>query len=117
MVISKIFKPVGSLEYVLPEYTVMANELFEAFNENESMANEKYLGKVIEVTGFIKDFNAEGRTVVLKTSDDYFGISCSFNENQKLDTTVFQEGIELKIRGECSGKLMDVALNNCVILK
>lgn len=113
-----VFQPTKSLVTVKPDYIISASELFADFEANESVANAKYVGKVLEVKGKIKEINtsSEHISIILETNDVFSGINCSIaNENDGLEDLIVP-GIIIKIKGECSGKLMDVMLNNCVII-
>ncbi|MFW5820193.1 MAG: OB-fold protein [Bacteroidota bacterium] len=108
------------LSRVNPDYSITAEELYYEFSENEETANEKYTGKVIQVTGILKDKGITSDTslnLVLKTSDPPGSVICSFHDSGKLKEDSLKEGQEVTVRGVCSGMLMDVILNNCVLIK
>lgn len=98
-------------------FTLEANELFTAFSMDEQTANEKYLNQVIEVRGSIKkiDSKEESTQIFLTSEDLLFGINCDMAPNEEIPR--LKEGDSVTIRGLCSGFLMDVALNRCVIIK
>ena len=106
------------LSKVKPEYTLTANELYSAFEEDEATAGEKYLGKVIQVSGRVNSVESSDSTLTLSLmeEDQFAGVICSFsNENQAFPD--INNGNLVTVRGECSGMLMDVLLNNCVLIK
>ncbi|TAK32075.1 MAG: hypothetical protein EPO28_17950, partial [Saprospiraceae bacterium] len=43
------------------EFTMEAGRLYHEFWANEAEANEKYLNKIIRVSGEVVDFSAEGK--------------------------------------------------------
>ncbi len=105
---------------VKPEYEITAEELYYEFSENEETANEKYINKVIQVTGILenKELTSEGYlNLVLKTSDASGSVICSFEDSDKQELNALDEGNEITIRGICAMKQMDVVLNNCVLIK
>jgi len=108
------------LEHLKADHEIDAAKLFTAFEENETQANELYLGKIIEVQGRISSIEvpSEGTAnIVLEASEDSFGgINCSFTEIDAKQVSTFEKGQNLRIRGECSGFLMDVTLVRCVII-
>jgi hypothetical protein len=53
--------------------------------------------------------------VTLKTGNELSSILGTFHDIS--DTAVFKTGNQIIIRGVCSGFLMDVLLNNCVVVK
>ena len=109
-------KPVDDLSSAEAEFSISAEGIFDSFSNNEAEANQKYLDKIIEVEGDIKeivDSNGEW-VVVLKSNDPIFGVSCKLSGNQKNLPKVNQR---VKIKGLCAGFLSDVILTRCSIVK
>lgn len=108
------------LKDVEPDFRLDPITLYSAFEGNERKANEHYLGKVIEIEGAIGtiEFPANGPTnIVIKTLEDSFGgINCSFTELDSSRLRTLKQGDLVKLRGECSGYLMDVNLVRCVLI-
>jgi len=101
-----------------PDFIVSSIDLQKEFETDESAANTKYGNKIIEVTGIIgsvKRGEEEILSVSLNTGSDFSSVICTFPS--KADPSIFTKGSQVTIRGECSGFLMDVLLNNCVIVK
>ena len=105
---------VPGIDGVEADYNVTADELYNAFEQEEAKAMELYEGKVISVQGeiiSIKD-NEKGTNITLKAENAMIGgINCSFNNaiNEQ------SKGDIIRIKGRCQGLLMDVILNNCVV--
>ncbi|UZO81545.1 OB-fold putative lipoprotein [Aquimarina sp. ERC-38] len=109
-------KKVPGLASENASYQVTANELFDAFNDNEEAASQQFLEKVIAVTGEVVSIkeNNDQYTVVLHADNAMAGgINCSFRNTP--DT--IEKGATITIKGRCQGFLMDVVLNNCVLEK
>ncbi len=106
-----VTRPVQSLHKSDAEYSLEASELFKAFDLNEADANTKYLNKVIEVTGTIRE--VQDRQVLLET-EATFGIICEFDEHHHIEH--LQPGQMVTCKGQCTGKLMDVVLSRSVII-
>lgn len=103
---------------VKPDYTVTAVDLQKEFEDAEAAATEKYVNKVIEVTGIIESVKTGEEnilSVTLKTGSDFSAVICTFPAGT--DHALFSSGNPITLRGECSGFLMDVLLNNCVLFK
>lgn len=102
---------------VKPDYTVTASEIQKQFENDEKTASEKYINKIVEVSGIVASVSETGSNqsnIALKTDNDMSSVICSV----KTDPTAgIKEGNKITIRGSCSGYLMDVLLNNCVIVK
>lgn len=109
-------KPVDSLENVKPSATLSADSIFQLFDQNEIKSNELYLNKVISVSGKIQNVLADtsGVAFTLQTSSGLFGVTCKMEETN-LDVSQYSEGQTVKIKGLCTGYLMDVILIRCVM--
>ena len=101
-----------------PDFIVSSIDLQKEFETDESAATAKYGNKIIEVSGIIgsvKSGEEEILSVSLNTGSDLSSVICTIPS--KTDMSTFIKGSPITIRGECSGFLMDVLLNNCVIVK
>jgi hypothetical protein len=111
-------KPSESYVTGKPVYTVSASEIFLEFETNEQAANEKYLNKIISVTGQIADVQAVdsvGVNITLGTGNGIFGVSCQVADPR--EGNGLRGGQSIRIKGLCTGMLMDVVLVKCVIEK
>lgn len=102
---------------VKPDYVLTAMDLQKDFENSETAASSKYINKILEVTGTIVSVTPADTTntnISLKTGNDMSSVICTFHK--LADTSKLIPGEELTLRGECSGFLMDVLLNNCSII-
>ncbi len=108
-------KPLESMSGQEAEVTISAADLFQAFDTDEQKANTTFLGKVIEVSGTIESISTGDDTstnILLNAGDVMGGVICRMDLSSK---DVFQEGQQIALRGECTGKLLDVELARCVL--
>ncbi len=101
-----------------PDFKISAILLQKEFEDNESTASSKYTKKVIEVTGTIASVTPAENNIVnitLTTGSSMSSVICTLPAIR--DGSVFSQGDEITLRGECSGFLMDVLLNNCAVIK
>ena len=56
-------------------------------------------------------------TIILETEDPISGINCSLTNDYNLEIDSLYSGKQIIIKGVCSGKLIDVVLNNCLIIE
>jgi len=109
-------------------HTVQAVALINEFNSNDSLANSKYLGKVVAVEGMVKqvDRDDEGKyTVVLGDTAEMSSVRCLMDSLHASDATALARGESVKIKGSFNGFKKDdtgllgsdVELNRCVIEK
>ncbi|WNJ18115.1 OB-fold protein [Pontibacter sp. G13] len=111
-------KPHADLASEQPDAVLSATELFSAYEADESTANAKYLDKRLEVNGTVQEISPThdgGYVVVLKEADAMFGIGCSFLPDQADEIGSLKAGMEVTIRGICTGMLMDVNLVRCIL--
>lgn len=95
--------------------TVTADELFNAFEADALVAGEKYLGKVIEVSGKVQSVS----DVVLLEAQAAMdgGVQASLKAGEKAEKAVV--GAEIKLKCQCSGRddlFGSVVMKDCVIL-
>ena len=101
-------KPVESLEHKKADVTVTADQLLSDYESDEKAANDKYLGKVVEVSGKVASIaNEEGKVKVsLETSNPISSVICELED--KMITGELKAGDDVKMKGMCSGYLSDV---------
>lgn len=111
-------RPTASLKATKADFSVSSPDFYAAFEQNETIANQQYLGKVIEVSGTVSEITIEnGKMNITLAGDDMFGVTCKMNgDGQKLLEKI-NKGDGIVVKGMCSGKLMDVVLVNCDIQK
>jgi len=109
-------EPVKGLEHATPAHVVDAASLMDAYSSDENASNDKYLGKVLEVTGRVSDVEEENGTVTVRLAgSDAFQVACEMAPGTAVDEGVVRRGRTVSIRGICSGLLMDVVLVRCVV--
>lgn len=98
------------------ELEVTAEKLFSDYSAHEEKANGKYLNKVLLVSGtvsMIDESDKNNITYTLSTGDPMGGVICT-SERAGLKKTV-KAGDLVKVKGICTGLLMDVVLVKCSI--
>ena len=97
---------------------IKASALLQKYESNEDSANILYLNKIIAVSGTIDNINHndQGVSIYLKNKEDVSGVMCSF-DNSAIDTAIVKRGQQIKVKGICTGYLMDVVLSKCALEK
>jgi len=97
---------------------IKAADFLKNFTDNEETANKTYLDKVVLVSGIIDKITEDSTSVsiYLKNPQDMAGVMCGFNK-AAIDKSSLRVGDTVRIKGICTGFLMDVVLNKCVIEK
>lgn len=98
--------------------TLTAQQLYDAFKNNETQANSLYLDKAIELNGTVADIitNQSGLKVVnFSTNDPLVMINCTF----KTDPGNLKVGDTITFKGICTGYIPDanVVINEGVLIK
>lgn len=100
------------------QLSVSAALLYEGFHADEAAANERFLNKVIEVKGKVGDIilNGNDAVVMLDIQPEGSGISCFFSPASALTDSHIKKGMEVVVKGKCTGFNMDVNLTDCIII-
>jgi hypothetical protein len=112
-------KPHKNIAATAPDYSLSAATFYQEFEENEPMANERYLNKVVAVNGNLTgiEMNENGNPVlVLETGSPFGGIRCTMEAGQYSRIATFEEGMEVEVKGICTGMLLDVILVQSVLV-
>lgn len=114
-------KPHEKMESAKAEKSIDAKKLYTEYEKDETAADAAFLGKVLEVSGVVKEVHqgeANENYIVLETGGLMGGVKCQLDhltEHQYLDQIEISRNITIK--GYCTGYLMDVIMDRCVILK
>ncbi|MES1220011.1 MAG: hypothetical protein ABUT20_31200 [Bacteroidota bacterium] len=114
------------ISHVNADVKIMATDLIRQYEANDSLANKKYLGKIIETGGNVKDLKKDDAgyyTVVLGDATGMSSVRCSMDSAHHADAALLTPGTSATVRGYCTGFNKDdmglgsdVILNRCVIV-
>ncbi|MHA4806573.1 OB-fold protein [Flavitalea flava] len=112
-------KPHGSAAGETSSFSIDAGSLYRQFQENEELANKKYLGKVVEVSGRITEVtrNGQSEVLILSAGSGSGGVNCQLFPADKTDHHPTKPGDQVIVKGKCTGFLMDVNLADCIVEK
>jgi hypothetical protein len=112
-------KKMPSMATEQSELSVGAYQMFDEYSTDEAAATAKYSGKVVAVTGQVRQSSTleDGTPKVILETGKEFGVLCEFDPNTKHTRTTFQPGEIVTIKGECAGLNFDVQLSRCVVVK
>jgi hypothetical protein len=113
-------KPHQDLEKTKPEFTLSSSQLLSEFTGDETAANARYSGKVVEVSGEVVAVQTGEQGTAIILEDELFGVSVYLDSsfvaaNQQL-TNNTTAGETITIRGKCDGMLNDVVISRAVII-
>ncbi len=94
-----------------------ASELVKEFEEDETNANLQYTDKVISVTGRIvkMEVNDSTHNLLLAGESAMAGVLCQFETSGNHPLSKIKTGDLVKVKGVCTGALMDVILTRCIL--
>nr|WP_205783246.1 hypothetical protein [Allomuricauda hymeniacidonis] len=100
------------------EIRVQAKDLLASFLTDEASANKKYVERIIEVQGIVKEitFFNNRYTVLLQGDGEYVCIMCDMEDDQQSQVEKLSVGDPIILKGICKGFLMDAILLNCVLV-
>ena len=111
---------------VKADVKIAATDLIQQYESNDSLANKKYLGKVIDINGRVKDVKKDETgyyTVVLGDEASMSSVRCSMDTVHQQDAARLVIGSSAIVRGACTGFNKDeiglgsdVIFNRCVII-
>jgi cytochrome c-type biogenesis protein CcmE len=97
------------------DFTITADELYKQFETNETGANAKYTGKILEITGTVGEVQKTDSTlsVLLTAKEAMGGVNCSMATTEVANV---QQHKTVTVKGKCAGFLMDVNVLDAVIV-
>ncbi|EMR02660.1 OB-fold protein [Cesiribacter andamanensis] len=113
-------KPHRNTSNEAPAYALSALELLQEYETDEAAANAKYLDKLLQVNGQLREYaQAQDGTymLMLETGNPMAAVSSELLPGEGAKLSRYQPGDQLTFKGICTGKLMDVVLVRSVILE
>ena len=111
---------------VEPDVKISTTDLIHEYEANDSAANQKFLGKVIEIKGNITKVERDEKgyyTVVFGDGARSSTVRCSMDTVHNEDAANLKEGSSAIVRGSCTGFNKDemglgsdVILNRCAVI-
>jgi len=97
--------------------TISASQLYSDYKQNELAADEKYKGKMIEVSGTVATIEEMfgQKFITLNTGDIIGKIQCFLDDSEGSKAASLTVGQQIILTGKGDGMSFNVALRNCVI--
>lgn len=115
------------LKNAKPAFSMTAEELLRAFENDDSAAGTKYNGKVLELAGKVRELEKDEKgyyTLILEGGNEISSIRCSMDTTYQQEVAAAGAGSEVQVRGVCTGFNKDdlglgsdVFLNRCVLIR
>lgn len=101
------------------DFTMNTRMIYQAFDKNEATANQKYLGKVLELEGKIIDKAIDRReAAVIRLSQGKRSevmITLANNQTEKLAN--YSVGDIIKVKAKCNGFIQEVVFDKGIIVE
>ncbi len=90
---------------ITPAFSVTALDLIHEFEKNDSLANKKYVEKIMLVSGEVSEVEGVDSTVNIKMADSTSGsyVIFAFQPQDKALAEKIKSGDKVSIKGSCSG--------------
>lgn len=92
-----------------------AGQLAAEYEQDEVVANKKYLGNAVQVSGTVSEVavNQQNKPVIVLAGTAMSGVQCSLLN----EAAGIKKGDAVIIKGFCSGYLTDVVMDRCILSK
>lgn len=112
-------KPLHTKETKI-DFIVSAEAIGKEYILNEKQANEKYVTKTLVVIGKIKEIDFEkGKSIITVKSigNQNDNVICNMLTEENSHIVKLRKGDTVKIKGVCTGYLLDVMLDQCIVFE
>lgn len=114
-------KPHVDVVKATPDIIASSEEIINEFQDNEGLANKKYLDQIVQISGRISKIEAsENNDIILSLLNDKmtFGtVICHLTSDENKKLINLKVGQNIVVKGICTGYLMDVILIRCNLVK
>ena len=108
------------------DFKISAVKFLEEYSSAQVLSDKKYLGKVIQVEGNLKEIERDDKgslTFVLGDLTSMSSVRCSIDTTVVIDESAYPVGTAVSLKGECTGFNADdlglgadIVLNRSVII-
>jgi hypothetical protein len=116
---ASISSPLRTDVAVEADFSVSDAELMYDYLRDETAADRKYKGKVLNIAGVVSHVGKYGDEVFLEAgTEDSRSIQCRFSRSFKCDLRLLEGARKVLVQGRCDGALLhyDITINNCTLL-
>jgi hypothetical protein len=99
--------------------TVSASQLYSDYKANEVAADQRYKDKVLQVSGTVDNIGKDIMDSIYVTLETgtFGSIQCFFADKHASEAAQLRKGQSITVKGRCDGKMMNVLLKGCVIVR
>ncbi|MCM4167804.1 hypothetical protein KCTC52924_01391 [Arenibacter antarcticus] len=112
-------KPHVNIQKTDADYHLSAQQLIRDYEDFEIESNKKYSERLIEVEGQIHEVSTlRGNMVIaLKPANSPSSVICHMLPEESEKVLMLKKGQIIKIKGKCTGYLLDVIMVRCILVQ
>ena len=121
---SNVNNPIANEQQTVQEQAikVSATQLASDYEANEVSADNKYKGKLVEVSGSVKnigkDITDQPYVSLNGNSPSYItDVQCMFDKENQDQLVSLKKDMKITLKGNVSGKMMNVLIRNCALVQ
>lgn len=122
--IVKVAEPTKAVaEQPVEAVKVSAIQMSADYKENEVAADAKYKNKTVEISGSVDTIGKDildTPYIAFQTANQYEildRVQCMFSRSDEVELAAVAKGQKITLRGEVSGKLGNIIVKSCEIVK
>ena len=103
-----------------PKFTLTASQLYNAYENNEVAADNKYKEEIVLISGTIHEIGKDlfdNSYISLETDKILSYVKCSFDKSNQSQLAGLSKGQRVRVKGVVSGKLpsRNVSVEDCIV--
>ena len=113
-------RQLADMTSVKPVAKINVAAIVNLYQNDEAKANQQYLNKTIQVKGAITEIINQQDTLInvfIGDTNSVHNVSCLLDKRHFNAIKKYSAGQLITIKGICTGFLLDVELNRCVIVQ
>ena len=110
------------LSEVEPAIKISAQDISSSFAQSDSLSNSKFLGKIIEIEGVVKNIempDSNISVIVMSGNNEMSSVRCTMDSSFQIKSISIDIGMPAIVKGICTGYIPDanVVINEGVLVK
>jgi len=117
----------ADLENATPVVSTTSPKILEDFSKDIQTSNQRYLGKVVQLNGIVREIQTDKKgfvTIVLGDESSPSSVRCSIDSLHNNEVASLSASKEVSIKGICTGYSADelgigadLLLNRCIVVR
>lgn len=112
-------KPHRAVQGEDPDFKLSVSELVTPFSTDETAANARYAGRIVEVHGKVKEMipNEGSPVLLIGDSAEPIAVICYLRGEERDKYTPLAIGELVTVKGICNGMLLDVVIDEAILIE